>query len=63
MRSSEWQLTQLSSDIFCCSLPGMLRIHSPFDIWWARFLVFVSLTFASAVLPAATSTDCGPSRS
>ena len=63
MRSTVWQLTQLSMDNFCCSVPGMLVIHSPFDIWRARFLVLTSLTSALAGLSAAMSIAFGPVRS
>src|SRR5262249_60319474 len=63
IRSTVWQLTQLSSESFCCCEPGTLMIHSPFESWRARFLVLMSLRSAVAGVPAGGSVERGPLRS
>src|SRR6516164_6221693 len=63
IRSTVWQLTQLRSDSFCCSFPGTLVIHSPFESWRGSCLVLTSLRSAEGVPPAVTSIERGPWRS
>src|SRR5580704_10499204 len=63
MRSRVWQLVQSSSADFCCSVPGMLIIHSALVSWSGRFLVGCSLRSTLVVLSAATSVAPDPARS
>ena len=63
MRSTVWQLTQLVSVIFCCSEPGTLVIHSPFESVEASFLglvIFCSLMSVLAGLSVTTSAASAP---
>ena len=55
MRSSVWQPMQLSRNFFCCSVPGMLCIHSALVRCAERLRSLVSLRSAFAAWPAVTS--------